>query len=195
MTRGEWNIPFRSNYKGEKDETSFSKVEIMNERKKLKEHARECSEKYLSKYAGCAQATFAAIADTLDLKGRDQVFEAVIGFSGGGGALGGGSCGALAGAVAAISLSYKLSREELEKNKNRRKTIYYDVGKVMRKFRKKYEGVTCTEVQKELYDETFDLWDEKEYEEFQKISECGKVVADITAWAVEVILQSRSSKN
>jgi hypothetical protein len=61
-----------------------------------------------------ATAVFTAIVDVLGLNG-DEAFKAMIGLAGGTGHLTKGTCGALAGAAAAISLSYNKSREEVER--------------------------------------------------------------------------------
>ena len=83
--------------------------------KSLVEKASKLGLEYPAKYEGCAQATFAAIADTLNLKG-EEVFKAMVGLSGGVGDLGRGACGAMAGAAAAISLYFAPGRIEAEKN-------------------------------------------------------------------------------
>lgn len=162
-----------------------------HDKSELIEKAKRLAKEYMGKYAGCAQATFAAVADTLNLKGRDEVFKAIIGFSGGLGSIGEGSCGAIAGAAAAISLSFNVRREELVQDKNKRKDIYLEVARLGRKFSDNYKGISCVDVQQNLYGKSFNLWDKEEYEEFGNVSECGNVAVDAAAWAVEIIVEAK----
>lgn len=161
------------------------------DKSELMKKAKKLAKEYMGKYAGCAQSTFAAVADTLNLKGRDEVFKAIIGFSGGLGSLGGGTCGALAGAAAAISLSFNVTREELAQDKNKRKDIYLEIARLGRKFKENYGGISCVDVQENLYGKSFNLWDKEEYEEFGEVSECEDVAVDAAAWAVDIIVEAK----
>lgn len=158
-------------------------------RKEIVERARELGEKYLEKYEGCAQATFTAVCEAVELDYSEDSFKSLIGLSGGVGGLGTGTCGAVAGGAAAISLSLDLGREKLEKDPDKRWKIYRKVSLFGKKFREKYKEIPCRKVQMELYGMSFNLLDEEAWEIFEELSKCEKVVADSAGWAAELILQ------
>ena len=77
---------------------------------------------YLPKWGACAPTTFAAIMDTLgyadDQLARD-IWKATVGLTGGTGNMAIGTCGAMAGAAAAISFSFGFTREDVEQDNNK----------------------------------------------------------------------------
>lgn len=167
--------------------------ETKNEEETVRE-VRELGEKYYDMYGGCAQATFAAVAEALDLKYRNDNLDALIGLSGGVGALGIGSCGAVIGAAAAISLSFGVSVEEIGSNKDLKWDIYNAVKKLGDKFTNKYNGLSCREVQIDLYGTSFDLRNDKARKKFKEMKECEKVVADAAVWGTEIATCIRNEK-
>lgn len=158
---------------------------------KIIEKGKKLSKEYHDKYGGCAQATFAAVTDSLDLKYDESTFKAMIGLSGGIARFGIGTCGAVAGAAAAISLSYDIDKGKLQGDKNSKEKIYSDILKFGNKFKEKYGGFTCRDVQMKLYGKSFNLLDEDIYDEFQKVSTVDKVIKDATVWAIKIILNKK----
>lgn len=159
--------------------------------KEVVEEARELAEKYDEKYGGCAQSTFLAVAEVTELDYDEDVFKSLVGLSGGVGDLGTGTCGAVTGAAAAISLSIDSGMEKIEKDGDKRWEIYSEIARFVEKFREKYGNIPCREVQMELYGMSFDLHDERAQEVFGEVSECEEVVSDAAGWAAEIILENR----
>ena len=157
--------------------------------------------RYPARYGGCAQATFAAVADALNLKGED-VFKALIGLSGGVGNMGRGACGAMAGAAAAISLKFGVGRNALKRNPeailNVKDRIYELVEEVGERFLEEFGSYLCRDIQLALFGKAFNLRDPKAYMEFKQIAwpeACSrKVVAKAAGWAVDVILEAEKLK-
>jgi C_GCAxxG_C_C family probable redox protein len=172
----------------------------------LVKQARERANKNPSPYHGCATTVFTAVVDTLGIKYGDEVFRAMIGFSGGTGHLVKGTCGALSGATAAISLSYGKGREETRKILDDPKEmqsldpyipkfyqeIFQKISKVAKKMTKKYGSILCSDIQFKLYGKTVDFQDpEKHWEYLQYVDSsplsCVTLNGDIAAWTVEAI--------
>ncbi len=162
---------------------------MTTKKEKLMKKAQELCLEYEPKYHGCAQATFAAIADTLGIYNED-VFKALIGLTGGTGDMGRGTCGGLVGATAAIGLLYGANRNELTQEHVIK--IGNLVAEIGQKFLKEYGSITCWDIQKKVYGRSFNLRDPKELEEFLRrddIWKCGMVCGKAAAWAIEKILE------
>lgn len=149
---------------------------------------RQLSRKYHEKYGGCAQAVFAAVADSINLGYDKSAFKAMVGLSGGVARFGIGTCGAVAGAAAAMSVNSEIEREELQINKDSIEKTYNSILKFGKKFMEKYKALSCRDVQMVLYGMSFNLWDESARNEFRKVSDCDEVISDATAWALNIIL-------
>lgn len=160
-----------------------------------------------SPYHGCATAVFTALVDVLGLNNGDEAFKAMIGLAGGTGHLTKGTCGALAGAAAAISLSYNKSREEtlrmIEDPKELHpahqhmpkffQEIFDKIAKVAKKMYEKYGGINCDEIQFNIFGKTLNLLLPEKHREFSESLQyhsvnCYTLEADVAGWAVEVIL-------
>ena len=160
-----------------------------------------------SPYHGCATAVFTALVDTLGLNGGDEVFKAMIGLAGGTGHLTRGTCGALAGAASAISLSYNKGREEtvrlMEDPKNLHpadqhmlkffQEMFDKIAEVAKKMYEKYGSVNCDEIQFNMFGKTLNLLLPEKHREFLESLQyhsvnCYTLEADVAGWAVEVIL-------
>ena len=161
-----------------------------------------------SPYHGCATAVFTATVDALGLQYGDEAFKAMIGLAGGTGHLAKGTCGALAGAAAAISLSYNKSRGEVERMVNDQKELHPDdphipkffqeifekTAEVARKVEEKYGSILCGSIQFKLYGKTLDILDPKKHWELCESFDlhqvnCFTVEGDVAAWTVETMLK------
>ena len=146
----------------------------------------------------------------MGLEHGDEVFRAMIGLAGGTGHLAKGTCGALAGAAAAISLSYNKGREEVERIVNDPKEfhpedpriprffqeIYDKTAEVARKMEEEYGGILCREIQFKLYGKTLDILDPKRHWELcESFSShqvnCRTVEGEVAGWAVEAMLKGK----
>lgn len=164
-----------------------------------------------SPYRGCAPAVFTAIIDVLGLAYGDEAFRAIIGLSGGTGHLTKGTCGALSGAVAAISLSYNKSREETERIIEDAKELHpadpyipkfyqemFDkTAKIAKRMYAKYGGITCIEIQFNLYGKGLNLLIPEKHWEFvqsfeSQVVNCFTVAEDVAGWTVEVLLEDQA---
>lgn len=155
----------------------------------VEERAERLAKEYLRKYYGCSQTTLAAVADALGID-AEQVFKSMIGLAGGVGITGWGTCGALTGAAAAISLYLGPDRREYENTPEIRFKIYELCWEVAEKFKERFGGVTCWEVQRKLFGRHFDLRDSSQLREFLDkgyIWRCDEVTGSAARWAVEAI--------
>ena len=160
------------------------------ERNELIGNARDLAAKCWEKYPGCAEATFIAIADTLDLEGKKSVVESIVGLSGGIADFGTGPCGAIAGAVAAISLSFGVVPTRSEEDCALRDKIFDVIAEVVNRFNERYGGLSCRAVQMALFGKSFDLHNPERLNEYRAIRKKGiNVSEDAAAWAVEAILR------
>jgi C_GCAxxG_C_C family probable redox protein len=180
----------------------------MDRDKGIEELVREARQKASSSpYRGCATAVFTALVDVLKIEHGDAAFKAMIGFAGGTGHLAKGTCGALAGAAAAISLSYNKSREDVLSVLNDPKALHAEdphipiffqeifekTASVAEKMEEKYGSILCSNIQLKIFGKALDLLDPKRHWELcQSFSShptnCFTVEGDVAGWAVEAIL-------
>ena len=157
------------------------------EKEKLINKARELGASRFRQYTGCAQTTLYAVADTLDMSISEEVFKAVAplsSFTGG--------CGAICGAAVAFGLRYGKNLEDYLENPDIGK-VYNLVYGIQTKLEDKYSGFLCREIQTHLYGRSFDNRNPENLEAFMErydeiYSECGKMLADVSGWVVESIL-------
>ncbi len=171
----------------------------MKELDAILEEAYRRGYEYLKRWRACAPTVFAAVMDTLG-RGDDpvvrEVWKATIGLTGGTGNMSLGTCGAMAGAAAAISFSFGFTQEELEKDIMKMLNVNGVVAEVGAKMREKYGGIRCVEVQFHNWGKAYIFTNPKALMEFASLSEgaeatpeCQKVTGDLARWAVEKILQ------
>ena len=164
----------------------------MSDTTSLIEKARQLAKQYESKYFGCAQATFTAIADTLEIY-DEKVFKAMIGQTGGTGDTCLGTCGGLSASAAAIGLVFGVNRDDLQQEHVNK--ISTTVGKVADKFLQEYQSINCQDIQKKLFGRTFNLRDHDELMKFLErpdVWKCSEVCGKAAAWAVKTILETRA---
>lgn len=158
---------------------------------------------YPGEYHGCASGAFAAIAYALDMK-ADNVFKSMIGLAGGTGDIGLGTCGAMAGAAAAIGLRFGVGPDEMLKLSDEERSKYvhkvYDVvEKVANRFIEEYGSYLCRDIQWKLFGKSFNLRDPERHKEFKELAwpkECSeKVVSKAACWAVEAILEAEKAES
>jgi hypothetical protein len=151
----------------------------------------ERAKEYEQLYHGCAPTTYVLIADELGLKAND-VFQALIGLSGGVGLVGTSACGAVIGLASAISQFFGITREQLPKNLQVEFRIHNVVRDVVDKFKARYGGITCYEVQLHLYGKAFDLYKPDMREEFAALSKrCPEVICDAVNWVLEQVAEEK----
>lgn len=143
----------------------------------------------------CSQGVIAAVQQVLGIV-DDATFKAVHSLSGGGALMTGGTCGALAGGMMAISSLYGRAREDFANWQNAQ--LYKQSFKLSRqlyqRFVTEYGGPICADVHTRLYGRTYDLWDREDYAAFEKagahIDKCTGVTGSVAAWTVELLLEA-----
>ncbi len=157
-----------------------------------------------SKYNNCAQATFTAIIDALKEEGititsaeaEEAIFNSLAGVSGGHANMGTGNCGALTGAVAAISLASNVSRAMQLTDKENRWIAFDNVAKtVVIRFKNEFYGLTCRDVTWKRNGKIWDIWDPEANENFlfekKKLDPAANcIVSMIAGWGTDYVIEA-----
>lgn len=181
-------------------------ISTVNE-KRIEELGRKAREMAASYSApGCATDAFLGISEALKIEGREEVFKATLGLSGGCGQMVRGTCGAILGMAMAISLSFGIDKkinDEIRKDletmvpfyKRRmpkwRYIMFNKILYVISRVKEKYGGTTCADIQFERHGQTFDSRDPRIRELWHvDIQRCREVEGDIAEWGVVALLNS-----
>ena len=149
--------------------------------------------KYEKEYYGCSQCVLLAIQEVFEME-NENTFKAATGYAGGIG-LTGSVCGALLGGIMAIGLKYGRDLHAFfnrDPEKVRFKS-YMLAAKLRRKFEETYGSCFCRDIQKKLFGKWYNLFDPKEFEEFEKAGGhgpqgCPTVVKNAARWVSEILL-------
>jgi len=141
------------------------------------------------KYGCCPQCVLAAIQDVLG-NVDDATFKASHSLAGGGGLSTGGTCGALAGGMLALSAKYGRDRANFGTG---RFMGSYRLGKrLYDRFVAEFGSPICAEVQTGLLSRSFDLWDGKDFKAFEEAGghrdKCPRVAGKVAAWTAEMLI-------
>ena len=152
---------------------------------------------YLPRWRACAPTVFAAVMDAAgynDDPVAQEIWKAVIGLTGGTGNMSVGTCGAMAGAAAAVSYSFNYSMEDL-RDITKMLAVNSAVAEIGGKMKSRYGDITCQEVQFKNWGKSFRLADSRGLKEFAAFTggddpktECREVTGTLARWAVEVII-------
>ncbi|MEL9997540.1 MAG: C-GCAxxG-C-C family protein [Sulfolobales archaeon] len=142
------------------------------------------------KYHGCSQMTLKAIQEVLNLS-DGNVFKAASALAGGV-ARGGEVCGALLGALMAVSLVFGRDKlEPITESKGYKKAM--EVGyKVFDEFKETFGSVRCRDIHIRLFGRYYNLRDPNELNEFVSsgaIDKCSDVVKTAAKIAVKAIIE------
>lgn len=142
------------------------------------------------KYGCCPQCVLAAIQDVLGIV-DDATFKASHGLAAGGGLSTGGTCGALAGGM--LALSAKCGRDRAHFG-NGRFMQSYELGKLLYdRFVAEFGSPICAEVQTRLLGRPFNMWDAKDYKAFEEAGghrdKCPKVAGKVASWTTEMLIK------
>ncbi len=164
------------------------------DRKEILERAYKLAFKYEAEYGGCAQATIASIFDVLDVNAED-VFKAATGLAAGIGLSTEGTCGALIGGTMAISYFFGRDRKNFADPERKRFKTYTIVRKYLDEFKKEFGSIKCADIQRRLMGRTFDLFNQKDWEEFLRAGghtdKCPSVTGTAAKLAVSLILEHK----
>ncbi len=152
----------------------------------LAQQAYDKAAKYELDYGCCPQCVLVTVQETLGLI-DDQTIKASHGLSGGGGLLGEGICGALSGALLALSAKYGRDRDKLATGRGINN--FKKAKEFTERFRQEFGGVTCKELQQQFTGRTYDMWQADQYQAFDKErgKQCAHATGTVTRWLVEML--------
>jgi len=152
----------------------------------LAQQAYDKAAKYELDYGCCPQCVLATVQETLGLI-EDQTIKASHGLSGGGGLLGEGICGALSGALLALSVKYGRDRDKL--GSGRYINNFKKAKEFTERFRQEFGGLTCKELQQKFTGRTYDMWQADQYQAFDKErgNKCAHATGTVSKWLVEML--------
>ncbi|MBW1783510.1 MAG: C_GCAxxG_C_C family protein [Deltaproteobacteria bacterium] len=130
---------------------------------KMIEKATELAYKYELKYFGCSQTTVAGLVEAFGIGGPDLLRASTC--LAGGVARRGHICGALTGGL--MLIGYLTGRDDLEMFPQYQRAMDYG-NLCYQRFHEEFGTVSCSEIQKLKFGQTFDLQDPEEREELHK---------------------------
>lgn len=137
----------------------------------------------------CSQCTVATLQEVFQIK-SEELFSTSFAFGGGFTNTSEGTCGALAGGAMITSYFYGRRREEFFKGISNEKANYL-TKELYDRFIQEYGSCLCKNVQKKIFGRSFNFWDKKEKEIFEKsgghIDKCPTVVAKTAQWTFKII--------
>jgi len=155
----------------------------------IKDQAFALAKKYELENGNCAQCVFAAVTESLGME-NDDVFRAATGFADGIGLTGDGHCGALSGAVMAISHVFGRKKEEFHRRGKMMKALLLS-RRLENKFMGEYGVCRCYELQTKFFGRFFNLMEPSELEAAMKagvLERCSSLAGEVASLAVELIL-------
>lgn len=158
--------------------------------KEILERVCARASEYEQKYGSCPQCVLAAIQDVFGMV-DDHVFKAGHALAGGVGLTTNGTCGALSGGVMALCCKYGRTRENFAKGRYLKS---YQLGKRLHdRFVQEYGSCICREVQEKIFGRSFNLWDAKDYQEFERAGghkdKCPTITGNVAMWVAEILLE------
>lgn len=168
-------------------------TEQMDDRR-LVDKAHSLAYQYEQTHGNCPQCVMAAIQETIGGV-DDGAFKAGHALAGGGALTTTGTCGALVGALMAISSHY--GRDRANFGKGRYLKNQQLAKKVVDRFIAEYGSPTCAGVQARIMGRSFNMWDAEDYKAFEAAGghadKCTSVAANAAGWAAEAILEGKSA--
>ncbi|MCC6057247.1 MAG: C-GCAxxG-C-C family protein [Desulfurococcaceae archaeon] len=166
-----------------------------NRKKALAEKAGALAERYEITYHGCSQSTLKAIQDVLSeviVIGNGNAFKAASSLAAGV-ARSGEVCGALLGALMAVSLVFgrdKLEPTAVSEGYKKAMEVSY---KVFDEFKEFFGSVRCRDIQMKLFGKYYNLRNPLELDEFfssGNANKCGEVTKIAAKIATKAILEN-----
>ena len=157
-----------------------------NDKSEIADKAYQMAFDYELEYGCCPQCVLSAVQEAVGII-DDQTIKASHGLSGGGGLMGQGTCGALAGGLMALSAKRGRDRDKFQHG---RFINNFSKGReLVEKFKNEFDGITCQDLQKNFTGKTYNMWDAKEYSEFdkQRGMKCAHASGTVTRWVLEMI--------
>jgi len=162
----------------------------MESREEILQKAYDLAFKYEAERGSCPQCVYSAVMEAVG-EGNPDVVQASDGLAGGSALSTEGTCGALVGGLLAISSVIGRTYDDFSTGKGNRRIFVY-AKKLYDKFIDEYGSIVCKDVHMKLFGRTFDLLDNKDYAEFEKmgahVDKCPEVSGKTARWAAEIIL-------
>jgi C_GCAxxG_C_C family probable redox protein len=155
--------------------------------------AYELGFSYEREYKGCAQCTFAALQDALEVRNSatDAIFKAATGFAAGIALQIDGSCGTYVGGAMMLGYFIGRVRDDFTDAEKIRFKTFAIVSKLHRKFIEEYGTVTCGGIQTKIMGRPFYIYDPEELRKFDEAGahtdKCTGVVALASRWTAEIL--------
>lgn len=153
------------------------------------ERAYALAYEYEQQYGSCPQCVLAAVQEVLGYP-TDDVFKASYVLSGGGVLSARGTCGALVGALMAVSARYGRDRASFGQGRNPRSLEL--ARRVYDGFVAEFGSPICADVQARLFGRSYELWNPAEFEAFLAAGghadKCPRVTGAAARLAAEVLL-------
>jgi C_GCAxxG_C_C family probable redox protein len=158
----------------------------ISEREKLAQQAYDRAFDLDAKYGCCPQCVLTAIKEVTG-EVSDDLIKASHGLSGGGALVGSGICGALTGGL--LALGAKLGREADKLDKGRGIGNFQAGRKLVDRFQREYEGLTCEHLQQRFSGRTWDFWNGAEYKGFSdaRDDKCAHATGLVAKWVIEML--------
>jgi len=154
---------------------------------------------YLPRWNACAPTTFAAVMDTLGYAGDQlvrDIWKASVGLTGGTGNMAVGTCGAVAGAAMAVSLSFDYGREQIEQDNNKMLLVNKAVAEMGKQVKTLFGHIVCQEIQFNNRGKAYHFSNPGVLREFSEMAMnrsgmagCQEVTGTLARLAVEKILE------
>jgi len=168
------------------------------EKEEILDRVEKRAAAYEYEFHGCGQTILLALQQEFNLPGGTAVLKAT-GFMGGGTALMGDTCGALVGCMLALGLVSGRERieeemylTEIDERGRSHLPALALTRRFYRRFQKEFGGQLCRDIQTRLFGRSFNMADQKEFEEFQKAGgfvERSKLVGKAARLAAGIILE------
>ena len=167
----------------------------MKESSLTAKNAYQLAYRYEQTREHCAQATLAAILESLG-EVDESLIQAADGLTGGTALSTAGTCGALAAGILAISRltgrSYQHFKNDLPGHS------WTEVIALGDRFQDHYGGLTGQAVQEHLFGQVYSLRNPQEREMFNRagahVDKCPSVCGNVARWTVEILLERSNQK-
>ncbi|HHT02145.1 MAG TPA: C_GCAxxG_C_C family protein [Firmicutes bacterium] len=164
---------------------------MTDDREKILAEVEKRAYDYEATYGGCSQCVLAAIKEVVGLV-DDNVFKAATGLTGGIG-LSGSACGALTGAVLALSMARGRTYDNFADPDRTRFESFKLARKLADRYREEFGSLICKDVQTKLMGRSFDLFDPDDYKAFLAAGghddKCTAVAGKTARMAVELLME------
>jgi hypothetical protein len=165
-------------------------------KKEIVRIAEGLSKEYETKYRGCCQTTFLAIADALKAGGieiypkvmEEKIYSGICLLTAGVCMTGEGTCGAVVGSIIAYGMALGIPQFTNDPEIEYKAAIGIR-HTLLAKYYSKYGSILCKDVQRKYFGKAWDLVSDEMTEEFLGITD-GCTIKQTAGWATGIILDA-----